>query len=1667
MSLHMPKKDIDVRAARVAAHQKAYKGPVLIREVADKGPGGIALHANKHVHCCQTFWKADFGSESVEQKAAGEAALVGYNVPDEDGNEAQTEQASDEEAVLQGDVHKLSANQRRALLCLGEARQHSRFKLKQISLSFSGASVFFFSPSRKDGTPMPSSVLKFDVAANVKEEIELTERYGKLFGLTTPKVKDSQFLEDVSEDEPCAVMQIDLCGGIFGLPEFASAPPVLTFASVIQGEFTSGKRQTDVVPIVNEALTRRMLAFTMSTRSVRKENLAKMYKIVRFVGHGILNRAVEGAKRSKHNAALGFGFLTPPDIDDLDPEGKFVSELCGKRSTIKRFFQEFIEQEQRFNKKFDRQIVCGLAHNDLHGGNLLLDSQGLVWLIDFATVKDNVHVLMDLSKFLASCLFLYLEDNVNESHIQTFAKLLFATPDATTALPLIGGEQLKSDPTATFVLELLTRIRHCLCIYEIGDDVPDNDGVPFALAFFSWSARMLSYSEPSMHQKTRASFFALAGAQRVMWEAGVDVGPTALEWIEQYRTVWEGQKGRRLSTSATHVQVASFEFESDFPRYLAQIGTAEAWSTDFLTREKVHVTDHCIKVDVKFSGRIFPRSLQLPKSVKIVCEKLRMVHQQYLPEVLSQERYQGRVFVIGDSGSGKTLMTKQLFSEVAQQQLLGIRDEPGDMAGTTRISGMNLIPVRTPLIDLARQLEANPDLPLGADPICDLLSEWMQRKHGHDSIPHKLVYTVRNWCLGAADRASRRTSVLSASEGEDATREKAIGDPQHSEDIKALFLLFDGLDEAASSRLQVLEFIRSILQSEPSHLCVLTSRPGNLGPSEYDLLASLAFVSFRMGALTLPQAEDVVQRTLTRAQEAHETISAIRSSVSDPGYSSLRENPLILTLLIHVLRKFHSQSTEGKSLPLTDDRARKDVMKKTDIYQRAVKLMLHQSDAAKFAMRDGANDQAMVRRLEMLKSVRARQLFQSVSFHLHQLRLRSTSWTGIEHASDDNGMIVVLKDAFQQGRMPILEKVEVFDAEPEVQLTHLSFQELMGGEYCAAIVCHAHSQKKMRAYVNSILSSSSQCLDRERLSESWWLQVWFHVFEMLDSDVLEQYCAILAEDERALLKVGSMALSFSCSHPLGYLILDKAIHGTPMDHRPWVGDGSGYMIAAIHWDEYETDVVWDDRDCNKRWFHGHFFLARVMVPTLVDSNCWRLDGVGTLLRHAASLPDLEVLDTLLSKGVHPCLLSDEGHSLFALASMGKKWQAVRILREHRNDYDFMNWITHNTWWHWACGREDPGFVKAWDMNSTLDQLAGFKPYGTLQKAWDGTLSIVDDVDVNFADPTTGLTPLMLAASCGRVEVVHALIMHRASVNAESAEKCTALSMAADMDNGDEGLECMKLLINARADVHAKVGMTMKRPFWNLTGQENSILAGPAQAGYFDKLKLLLESRADPNSPNNLDFAPLIQCVRSNNADCAKLLVEHGGDFFRWSSKLISLQHKPGLLMNYNTRCNYMSWSPGADAVHAWYMYAAENKDILRLAFGLGMDGNACFYSGLAGNTWLPKAGYNLTNDYWFFVEGTSATFELYVKHGLDINRPSGPMRLNLLMITGWSSNNAAILTHMLENCPDPDEALAYRSKFLGSLEDGARIIGLAAIVEAIEDFKRKRADQEGPSPQPA
>ena len=458
------------------------------------------------------------------------AAMEGYCVPDEEDTAAQ--KVEEEVIELFGDVDKMTEQQLETVRNLKEAQLYSRAKVKRIALSFSGASVFFFSPIRKDGTPMPSSVLKLDNAPAVQDEVEKTKKYAPLYGLTTPTVKDVKYSNSTDPEEPSSCMQIDLCGGIFGLPEFASAPPVLTFASVIESEMKNNDRKVDVVPIIVEAFERRMYGFTMSSRGVKRVVLSQMYKVIRFVGHGVLNRAKEGAKRELQAPALAAGFQNPREIDDLDPEGKLIQEVLGVRKTARDFFTEFVTHEKVFDQKFEREVFVGLCHNDLHGGNLLLDSQGLVWLIDFATVKKDVHVLIDPTKFVSACLFLYLGDNISEDFVHSIAKLLSVTPDATTALPLSSTDELiKDDPCAMFLVDLLARLRYCICIYEIGDEGPHNDGVPFAVALFSWSARMLSYNEPNLFQKTRALYFALASAQRLLWEVGVDVGPVPLEWI--------------------------------------------------------------------------------------------------------------------------------------------------------------------------------------------------------------------------------------------------------------------------------------------------------------------------------------------------------------------------------------------------------------------------------------------------------------------------------------------------------------------------------------------------------------------------------------------------------------------------------------------------------------------------------------------------------------------------------------------------------------------------------------------------------------------------------------------------------------------------------------------------------------------------------------------------------------------------------------------------------------------------------------------------------------------------------------------------------------------------------------------------------------------------------
>ena len=76
------------------------------------------------------------------------------------------------------------------------------------------------------------------------------------------------------------------------------------------------------------------------------------------------------------------------------------------------------------------------AHASLATKSFTAGSQGLVWLIEFATAKDDAHGLKDRSKLLAVCPFL-LQNNSSEEHGRIFAKLMACTAAAVMALPVI------------------------------------------------------------------------------------------------------------------------------------------------------------------------------------------------------------------------------------------------------------------------------------------------------------------------------------------------------------------------------------------------------------------------------------------------------------------------------------------------------------------------------------------------------------------------------------------------------------------------------------------------------------------------------------------------------------------------------------------------------------------------------------------------------------------------------------------------------------------------------------------------------------------------------------------------------------------------------------------------------------------------------------------------------------------------------------------------------------------------------------------------------------------------------------------------------------------------------------------------------------------------------
>lgn len=1520
--------------------------------------------------------------EQKTQPALFEAASQGY-FWEEDVEATAVEM--EEPTKLIGDDDKMTDRQKEVVLMLKEASLYPVMKVKRVSLSFSGASVFFATPIRSDGTLMPASVLKLDTEENVKDEIEKTVKYAPLFGLTTPKVKDSRFLPNAKPNEPTSVMQIDLCGGIFGLPEFASAPPVLTFASIIETELKSDDRKVDMIAMLNEAMERRMRAFTMSQRAIQKMDLGKMYKLVRFVGHGVLNRAKEGAKRAAKSPALAHGFQNPVAIDDLDPEGAFLLELSGKRQTIKDFFASFCEREQAFSEKFNLNVVTGLCHNDLHGGNLLLDSQGLVWLIDFATVQDNVHVLMDLSKFLSSVLFLYLKQNVKEENIHTLAKLLLTSPDVTTPLPKLESN-MTDCPVSVVIWEMMRRLRYYSCMYESGDDAPRNDGTPFSLALFSWSARMLSYSEPDLFQKTRATYFALAGAYRILWALGEDVGPTATAWIQEYRTLWEGEKGRRLSTGVEGVDaVVEYDFNVEFPKYLAQVGSSEAWCPDFLTREKVHVTDHAIALSVNFAGAVRPRRVILPPATKALIEKMRPVHQKYMPGLLDLDSYYGRLLITGDGGSGKSMLTRQLFSEVSQLQVI--------QAYEGGIKGGKLVPLRVPVIELARQLEEEPDSSLEADPVNDLLSRWMERKYGDDSIPLKLVTDVRRI----------------PEEGDEPD------DDDPASGAQGLLLLLDGLDEASTNRGAVLQYVHSLVTTEPQHIFILTTRPGCIVLSELEMLSDNGFQAFLIGKLDATQGTHIADGMLRRSNTNPAIIQKVCNDVMNPSYGSLVENALSLTLLIHVLRKFHLTKMEElqKSGGDAAQAATKEApsMYKSEVFQRSAKLILHQSDSAKFAMREGKSDQEMAKRLGLLKSSRARRFFQWLGWEVHCRRQRGVHFSEIEAVTPDKEIFEAWKQACEDGRMQMFQVQESTTGESTVQYVHLSFQELMAAEFLAGAMTHGYKEGTLRGLANMALSTNLKNPTRDRLSEPWWYATLLFAVEMMEPKVFTSFCEVISDDPRAKMAPGMVG--FQRCITLGDLI--EGLFTGKAPRFPWLL-GNGMRVKEVVKTKMGMQMVRCEpvvADCCKSLSHGSELWKKCRKLLSLTRIQWYQKGIAGVLRYAVSENHILLVKELLKNRVHFAITDDFGAHAFSNSFVAGRPQAMALLVAAGADVvpGCMNPLAEAENLYNGRIFANPAYPRILELCTGLSQVRKQKKRWVWGEALKGTLDLTDDrIVLDLQDPDTGATALMMAAAGGHASLLKDIMDMKASIDLLCKEECTALTYATECATGPGALECMRLLIEAKSDVNHRAGKSKMRDWFYCQGHPNSMGVFPCMEGDLDKLKLLLDNGFDPLLPNEYGFNCLRAACMAGHPHLIEAMLEYDPQIFQHDAEQVPEKPRP----------NDAFWPQDiANETCLWNPTEA----VLRLFFKHGVDMNkVSVRDGMKVVPWVCLC----QSDYQLHVNDSTRNFQVFIENGIDINEPQ-PSQLgnSLFHMTSAFSRSGALAKFMFEAGADLETRLKF------------------------------------------
>eukprot|EP00403_Amphidinium_massartii_P049747 CAMPEP_0178465680 /NCGR_PEP_ID=MMETSP0689_2-20121128/51489_1 /TAXON_ID=160604 /ORGANISM="Amphidinium massartii, Strain CS-259" /LENGTH=1237 /DNA_ID=CAMNT_0020092633 /DNA_START=429 /DNA_END=4142 /DNA_ORIENTATION=+ len=597
------------------------------------------------------------------------------------------------------------------VLGLEELRQCVRFKLEKAdhvmrtntyTQCVMRSSVYFMSPYNMNGEAMLPTVIKIKSAASARREREAMEHARAHFG------DYSMRLIDFYEKNDIGVLQLEISGSRCCIPRFVNA---VDQTRELGHKFTEALERAEsgetvpmdkVLNMVNEiclAVLKPCVCRTL--KSHVEDNFMRTLH-----GPQVKTRILGTSPATKFGTAYYDGLITLDqyggllsDQQEQNPEtparGDLLAEMMqrttGSFVPPSQFFASFYRSmEACLPSKLVLTTLKAIVHNDLHFGNIMVDADDRLWIIDLETVGEG-HVFTDLAKVLACGLFCFPKDMETEEEEECMRGLMLLWASAPENMMDKALPRPPADCTPSvrgiwrFAWQMQRHFAHFSTLIRSGSsDVKDagrqswfkleKPHLQMLWALYTASATMVTYKQNANFPKRKrlALFLASSIAARIQHEVA---GASAPAWLEQHEGFWSSFREEvaepRFTTSARE-------------RYSFLVHSIEAWVRDPFTHHRFDVLKDTVQVVLQrldTSGFDAPPQDARPPPTGY----------KEVADLLVETR---RLVIVGAAGSGKTILTKQLITYMLNESVshgrLPVRIQLIDLWGLTTGDNANM-----------------------------------------------------------------------------------------------------------------------------------------------------------------------------------------------------------------------------------------------------------------------------------------------------------------------------------------------------------------------------------------------------------------------------------------------------------------------------------------------------------------------------------------------------------------------------------------------------------------------------------------------------------------------------------------------------------------------------------------------------------------------------------------------------------------------------------------------------------------------------------------------------------------------------------------------------------------------------------------------------------------